>query len=165
MLSLTILRSGHIEMILTATNRDLPTFRLAGIRRFHALETAPKTIPDQWHDLRDSALPGLKEATITYGATAQMDMPNKRLEYLAGYEVTDFEGIPAEGRMIVPAAHYAVFAIATVSEIRDFWQTFFQTWLPASGKKVGNSPDFERYDERFDPVIRGPLQIWIPIEP
>lgn len=26
------------------------------------------------------------------------------------------------------------------------------------------TPDFERYDERFDPVTRGPLEIWFPIE-
>ena len=152
-------------MISIPTYRDLPAFRLAGIRRFHALDAAPKTIPDQWHDLHASSLPGLKEATSTYGATAQLDMPSKRLEYLAGYEVADFEDIPAEGRMIVPAAHYAVFPLATVSEIPAFWQSFFQTWLPASGKKVANSPDFERYDERFNPVTRGPFEIWVPVLP
>jgi AraC family transcriptional regulator len=149
---------------LTPASRDLPTFRLAGIRRFHDLADAPSTIPDQWHDLHASSLPGLAEAVVTYGATCQIDMPNQRLEYLAGYEVTDFENIPAEARMIIPAAHYAVFEIAAVADIRPFWQQFFDQWLPASGNKLANAPNFERYDERFNPVTRGPLEIWIPLQ-
>jgi AraC family transcriptional regulator len=149
---------------LTPTFRDLPTFRLAGIRRFHDLPTAPATIPDQWHDLHASGLPGLAEATITYGATCQVDMPNQRLEYLAGYEVLDFENIPADARMIIPAAHYAVFELASVADIRPFWQQLFDQWLATSGYQPADAPNFERYDERFNPVTRGPFQIWIPLQ-
>jgi len=145
------------------TLRNLPAFQLAGIRRWHSLVDAPKTIPNQWHDLHASGLPGLAEAKITYGATAQMDVANQRLEYFAGYEVVDFEGIPAYGRVSLAAAQYAVFTLNTVSEIRPFWQQILAEWLSASGYKMGDSPDFERYDERFDAVSRGPLEVWVPI--
>ncbi len=149
---------------LTPTYQSLPLFRLAGIRRWHTFATAPETIPPQWNEFNALPLPGRAEATVSYGATCQMDMPNQRFEYLSGYEVPSFDDLPADiGRMIVPAAEYAVFPLAAVKDIRPFWQSVFQTWLPSSGVKPAHTPDFERYDHRFDPVTRGPLEIWFPI--
>jgi AraC family transcriptional regulator len=149
---------------LTPTYKSLPLFRLAGIRRFHTFATAPETIPPQWNEFNALSLPGRKETEVSYGATCQMDMPNQRFEYLSGYEVPSFEDIPADiGRMIVPAADYAVFPLDSVKDIPPFWQSVFQTWLPTSGVKPANSPNFERYDHRFDPITRGPLEIWFPI--
>jgi AraC family transcriptional regulator len=140
-------------------------FKLAGIRRWHDFATAFQTIPPQWNEFNALSLPLRAETQVTYGATCQMDLPNQRFEYIAGYEVEDFSALPADiGRMIVPRAHYAVFALATVADIRPFWQQIFQTWLPTSGYKPRHTPDFERYDERFNPVTRGPLEIWFPIE-
>jgi AraC family transcriptional regulator len=146
--------------------RDLPTFRLAGLRQWHSFADAPRTIPDQWDQFKASRLPGAADAQVTYGATCQMDMPNQRFEYLAGCEVPDFEDIPTQNRMIVPEAHYAVFTLNRVEEIPPFWRSFFASWAPASGKKLNHdAPNFERYDERFDPKTRGPLEIWIPVHP
>ena len=150
--------------MLTPTYQSLPSLRLAGIRRWHTFATAPETIPPQWNEFNGLPLPGRADAKFTYGATCQMDMPNQRFEYLSGYEVPDFDNLLADiGRMIVPAAEYAVFPIATVKDIRPFWQSLFQTWLPSSGVKAAHTPDFERYDHRFDPVTRGPLEIWFPV--
>jgi predicted transcriptional regulator YdeE len=93
-----------------------------------------------------------------------MDMPNQRFEYLSGYEVPSFDNLPADtGRMIVPAAEYAVFALDTVKDIRPFWQSVFETWLPSAGVKAAHSPNFERYDHLFNPIAHGPLEIWFPI--
>jgi AraC family transcriptional regulator len=154
------------RMSLTPTFHGHRAFHLAGIRRWHTFATAPQTIPDQWDDFNALTLPHRAEATETFGATCQMDMPNQRFEYLAGYEVEDFSELPDDiGRISIPRAHYAVFALSTVSEIPPFWQEFFKVWLPTSGYKLAHTPDFERYDERFNPVTRGPLEIWIPIEP
>jgi AraC family transcriptional regulator len=140
-------------------------FKLAGIRRWHDFATAFQTIPPQWNEFNALSLPLRNETQVTYGATCQMDMPNQRFEYLSGYEVEDFANLPADiGRMIVPRQHYAVFPLDTVADIRPFWQQVFQTWLPTSGYKPAHTPDFERYDERFNPVTRGPLEIWFPIE-
>ena len=150
--------------MLTPTYKSLPLFRLAGIRRWHTFATAPETIPPQWNEFNALPLPGHAEAPVSYGATCQMDMPNQRFEYLSGYEVLDFDNLPADiGRMIVPAAEYAVFALDTVKDIPPFWQQLFQAWLPSSGVKPASTPNFERYDERFDPNTHGPLEIWFPI--
>jgi AraC family transcriptional regulator len=150
--------------MLTPTFQSLPLFRLAGIRRWHTFATAPETIPPQWNEFNAMQLPGRAQTELSYGATCQMDMPNQRFEYLSGYEVPDFDNIPADiGRMIVPAAEYAIFPLDTVMDIRPFWQNFFQSWLPTSGVKPANTPNFERYDHRFNPNTRGPLEIWVPI--
>ncbi len=151
---------------LTPTFHGHRALKLAGTRRWHTFATAPEVIPPQWDEFNRLALPNRAEATETYGVTCQMDRPNQRFEYLAGYEVEDFSNLPNDiGRMIVPAAHYAVFTVASIWEMQQFWQDVFQSWLPAYGHKLSHaSPNFERYDERFDPVTRGPLEIWIPLE-
>ena len=151
---------------LTPTFHGHRAFKIAGIRRWHDFATAFQTIPPQWNEFNALTLPNRAEATETFGATCQMDMPNQRFEYIAGYEVETFDGLPEDlGRMIVPKAHYAVFTLNSVAEIRPFWQQLFQQWAPTSGYKISHtSPNFERYDEHFDPVTRGPLEIWIPIE-
>jgi AraC family transcriptional regulator len=39
-------------------------------------------------------------------------------------------------------------------------------WFPASGFRSAPTPDFERYDARFDPATKsGVIEIWIPIVP
>jgi AraC family transcriptional regulator len=41
--------------------------------------------------------------------------------------------------------------------------TIWNHWLPASGIKAADAPNFERYDEKFDPATgNGGLEIWIP---
>jgi predicted transcriptional regulator YdeE len=151
-------------MLLKPAFKSAPLFRLAGIRRWHTFATAFETIPPQWNEFNTLNLPGRSEAGTTYGATCQMDLINQRFEYLSGYEVPDFDDLPIDiGRVIVPASDYAVFELATVEEIRPFWQEFFQTWLPTSGVKPAATQDFELYDHRFNPVARGPLEIWVPV--
>ena len=151
--------------MLTPTFDHLPEFKLAGVRRFHDVSAAPTTIPPQWHELHKLRVPNVVAETVSYGATCAMDSAIQRLEYLAGFHVSSFDGLPAEmGRMVVPASRYAVFTLPNVMAIRPFWLEFFSTWLPESGEAVSRTPDFERYDERFDPVTRGPLEMWIPLQ-
>src|SRR5665213_3846868 len=105
--------------MLTPTLHGHREFKLAGIRRWHDFATAFQTIPPQWNEFNALSLPLRAETQVTYGATCQMDMPNQRFEYLAGYEVEDFSALPAGiGRLIVPRAHYAVFPMDTVADIR-----------------------------------------------
>ncbi|HEX5230778.1 MAG TPA: GyrI-like domain-containing protein, partial [Bradyrhizobium sp.] len=60
---------------------------------------------------------------------------------------------------------YAVFAHRDhVSTIRRTINTIWNEWLPASGLKAADAPNFERYDANFDPVTgNGGLEIWIPV--
>ena len=63
----------------------------------------------------------------------------------------------AEIRGVHPREH--------ISTIRRTVNTIWNHWLPASGMKAADAPNFERYDEKFDPLTgNGGLEIWIPVE-
>jgi predicted transcriptional regulator YdeE len=43
--------------------------------------------------------------------------------------------------------------------------TIWNNWLPHSQYHQAETPYFERYDERFDSLMKkGVLEIWVPIE-
>ncbi len=86
---------------------------------------------------------------------------------MCAVEVSTFDGLGAEiGRMRVPEQHYAVFALnGHLSGLQSLWGATWKEWLPASGLRVAHTPDFEPYDERFDPKTRsGVVEIWFPVE-
>jgi AraC family transcriptional regulator len=152
--------------MLTPTYRDHPTFRLAGLRRFHTFADAPRDIPRQWAEFNQFPIPGLHATKIFYGATCQTDLPNQRFEYMCALEVPNFSIAPPDGRMIIPAAHYAVFThLDGTGTLHDAWQSIWKQWVPTCGLKPAPTPDFERYDERFNPTTgKGPIEIWFPIQ-
>ena len=81
--------------------------------------------------------------------------------------MTDFSRLPAEFAHIrIAPQRYAVFEHREhISAIRSTWHAIWNDWLPAYGYRVVDAPDFERYDESFDPHTgNGGLEIWIPIE-
>ena len=44
----------------------------------------------------------------------------------------------------------------------DLVNTIWNQWLPASGLKAADAPNFERYDEKFDSATgNGGSEIWI----
>jgi AraC family transcriptional regulator len=52
-----------------------------------------------------------------------------------------------------------------ISTIRRTVNTIWNRWLPQSGMKVADAPNFERYDERFDASTGvGGLEIWVPVK-
>jgi AraC family transcriptional regulator len=111
--------------MLTPTFRDHPTFRLAGLRRFHTFADAPRDIPKQWAEFNQLPIPGLHATKIFYGATCQTD----------------------------------------TATLHNTWQYIWKQWLPTSGLKPAPTPDFECYDERFDPFTgEGSIEIWFPIQ-
>lgn len=144
-----------------------PAMLLAGVRRSHAFAGAADTIPAQWRDLAARLpLPG-QRGSVTYGAVCGSDPAAGTLEYLAGVQVDGFEALPPEiGRMRVPEQRYAVFIHRDgAAALRAAWDAIWQRWLPASGWRPADSPDFERYDPaRFDPATgRGEIEIWFPV--
>ena len=49
--------------------------------------------------------------------------------------------------------------------MRRTWNPIWNTWLPAWGHVPADAPNFERYDEKFDPVSgMGGLEIWLPLK-
>lgn len=138
---------------------------LAGIRRTHSFASMAADIPAQWHEFEKlGELPG-QVGAIAYGAICGGDPKAQTMEYLCGVEVASFDGLPpALGRMRVPAGFYAVFWHGgEIAGVQATWREIF-AWLPNSGFESANAPDFERYDERFDPKTgQGGVEIWLAV--
>lgn len=139
---------------------------LAGLRRHHGFAEAVATIPAQWEDFRRlGPLPGQRD-TVVYGVVCGSVPERETFEYLSGVEVASFDGLPRElGRMRVPAQRYAVFTHrGHVAALRATWDAIWREWLPRSGEQPANTPDFERYDARYDAAAgTGAIEIWFPI--
>jgi len=146
---------------------DGRAMHVAGVRRTHTFAEAARAIPDQWQALtRLIPLPGQIGAT-TYGVICSGDPEAETVEYLCGVEVENLAALaPGIGRVRIPAAHYAVFEHhGPIAGLGPLWDAIFGQWLPRSGHRSAHSPDFERYDERFDPAAgAGVVELWVPIE-
>jgi AraC family transcriptional regulator len=86
--------------------------------------------------------------------------------YVAAVEVDGVGDVPSEMIAItVPASRYAVFTHSGhISRIADTVRRIWGEWLPASRRRHVRAPDFEHYDERWDPVTgEGDIDIYVPI--
>jgi AraC family transcriptional regulator len=141
---------------------------LAGIRRHHAFAEMAKGIPVQWEDFQKLGPLPTQVGTTAYGAICGGDPKTQQMEYMCAVEVQSFDAVPREvGRMRVPAVRYAVFLHeGNVRTIQATWKQIFSTWLPNSGMRSANTPDFELYDERFDGATGdGGVEIWLGVQP
>jgi AraC family transcriptional regulator len=102
----------------------------------------------------------------SYGVCSNMD-GRGNLDYLAGVEVSGFDGLPAELlKVTIAPRRYAVFPHAGhISSIGDTWMDIYAKWLPTSGYRAAAAPAFECYAEAFSPETPvGNVEIWIPVE-
>ena len=85
---------------------------------------------------------------------------------MAAVEVSSSEELGDLEHYQVPAAEYAVFTHeGSLDHIGETMNYIFGEWLEASGRELAGTPDFERYDERFNPEIgTGEMEIWVPIK-
>jgi AraC family transcriptional regulator len=125
-------------------------------------------IPAQWQRFvpHIESLPA-RVGNATYGVCTSTGSPGN-FEYLCGVEVRNFDGVPSDwGRVRIAGQRYAVFVHRDhISAIKDTNISIWNRWLPASGYEAADAPDFERYDENFDPRTGfGGVEIWIPIKP
>ena len=139
---------------------------VAGIGERYTCETGA-AIPGQWQRFHQSVatFPG-RIGPVAYGVCCNGDDAGN-FDYIAGVEVADFSDLPREfSRVRIPEAKYAVFTHSDhISTIRRTVNTIWNHWLPASGLKAADAPNFERYDENFDPLTgNGGLEIWIPVK-
>lgn len=103
----------------------------------------------------------------TYGVCYNSDNAGN-IDYLSGVEVSDYTDLPPEfARLKLTEQRYVVFTHRDhISTIRRTVKTIWNKWLPESGLEAAEAPDFERYDEHFDPRSgNGGLEIWIPVKP
>jgi AraC family transcriptional regulator len=140
----------------------------AGLRRHHTFAGAAEGIPAQWQEFRQSGPIPHRQGTNAYGVICTGDPQTQTMEYMCAVEVSEFSpDAPHPGRMRVPPQHYAVFEHpGHVSTTHQTWDAIHNDWLPRSGRKAVNGPDFEVYAERFDPRTgTGGFEIWFPVEP
>jgi AraC family transcriptional regulator len=124
-------------------------------------------IPGLWQRFHQNvqSFPG-RIGPVAYGVCCNGDDAGN-FDYIAGVEVGDFSDLPREfSRVRIPAQRYAVFTHSDhVSTIRRTINTIWNQWLPSSGHTMADAPNFERYDEKFDPATgNGGFEIWVPIE-
>ena len=86
---------------------------------------------------------------------------------MTGVEVAGFADIAAGfSRVRIPERRYAVFSHrGHVSGIRATVYSIWNDWLPKSGHKVADAPNFERYGTEFDGRSgNGTVEIWVPLQ-
>ena len=158
----------HIDPPRTAAAK---AFLVAGIGERYNLGNGDSGggagIPSQWHDfhLKHGDIPR-RVGNVAYGVCCNGDDAGN-FDYIAGVEVADFSDLPREfARVRIPAQNYLVFTHKDhISTIRRTVNTIWNRWLPQSGMKVADAPNFERYDEKFDPATgNGGLEIWVPVK-
>jgi AraC family transcriptional regulator len=142
------------------------TLLIAGLSQRYNCEAAAQ-IPAQWGRFGPylGCVPG-QVGSVAYGVCHNCDDAGN-FDYICGVEVSDFTGLNGDFVSLRIAEHkYAVFTHSEhISSIRGTWSAIMNEWLPQSGYHPCDTPDFERYDERFDPVSgTGGLEIWIPIQ-
>src|SRR6202790_4550996 len=124
-------------------------------------------IPGQWQRFHQciANIPS-RIGKVAYGVCCNGDDAGN-FDYISGVEVSDFSDLPREFASVrIPEQKYAVFTHRDhISTIRRTVNTIWNQWLPASGLKAVDAPNFERYDENFDPLTgNGGLEIWIPVK-
>jgi AraC family transcriptional regulator len=162
-----------IQMDSTLTdNLQAPRFEItkpllvAGISERYTCENGAG-IPNQWQRFHQSVenIPG-RIGKVAFGVCCNGDDAGN-FDYIAGVEVSDFSDLPREfSRVRIPEQRYAVFTHKDhISTIRRTVNTIWNHWLPISGLKAADAPNFERYDEKFDPLTgNGGLEIWVPVK-
>jgi AraC family transcriptional regulator len=139
---------------------------IAGLGERYRFESA-LGIPQQWVRFQQyiGNIPG-QVGNTAYGVCCNADGTGN-FDYIAGVEVSSFDDLPTEfARIRIPAQRYAVFSHREhISRMRATVYTIWNQWLPASGCRHADAPDFERYDERFDPRTgTGTVEVWLPIK-
>jgi predicted transcriptional regulator YdeE/DNA-binding transcriptional MerR regulator len=138
------------EQLMNPEIKSLPGFVVIG--QLYRGKNEHGEIPAMWDDLnaRWGALEAIRGSGAAYGVCSNME-PDGVFEYIAGVEVPGDAPLP-EGmsRWEVPPQTYAVFP-CTLATLHQAYEQAYQVWLPGSGYKRIDGPDFELYPETFEP--------------
>lgn len=127
-----------------------PAFSVVGLK--YRGKSEQNEIPQLWGALmpRVGEIKNITNQGVCYGLGDNFDESSGEFDYVAGFEVSSTEGLPAG--MVhwdVPETRYAVFT-CSLSTLREIYRYAYFTWLPQSEYERGPGPDVELYDERFD---------------
>lgn len=145
---------------------------IAGSQRHYTAQNLNE-LPSQWESLPFGKIPG-QRGNAGYGVVFDGKADECDFEYLAGAEVSTFDGLPADfARMSVPAQRYAIFPHRDhVSKLRNTIDAAVKTWLKqaqAKGEALTPQPGqpwmIEYYGEDFDPKTgTGTIEVWFPVK-
>jgi len=142
-----------------------PGFTVVGVK--YRGKNENQEIPEVWGEFgsRFSDFKHRSEEGIAYGAMDNYDPDIGEFDYVAGVAISSSKGQPADLTVWdIPGATYAVFT-TTLPAIRSAFDSIYHDWLPASDYQRQSGPEFELYDERFDPQDpESELDIYIPVE-
>jgi AraC family transcriptional regulator len=110
-----------------------------------------------------------RRGNLRFGVCIPAEEPasgDARFTYLTGVEVDRIDAVP-DGMIALTIAggRYAVSTHSgPIACIKDTFKQVFGNWLPATPHRHLPLPDFELYDDRFDPATReGEVDIHVPI--
>ncbi len=142
-----------------------PAFTVVGLKCHGKNEH--NEIPQLWQTfgLRAGEIEHIVNPQVAYGISDNYDENSGEFDYIVGFEVDSVAHIPKD--MVswdVPEQTCAVFT-CTLPTLGETFQYAHHTWLPQSGYQRGDGPDFELYDEHFDPRdASSKMNVYIPIE-
>ncbi|MCC6443187.1 MAG: AraC family transcriptional regulator [Armatimonadetes bacterium] len=131
------------------TFQTRPGFVVAGM--LYRGKNQNQEIPRLWDAFikREEEIEYRTVPCTAYGVCDRYDPATGDFDYLAGFGVDRADGLP-EGMVSwrIPAQTYAVFPtiLATLMQTIKYAN---HTWLPQSGCRRGEGPEFELYDEYF----------------
>lgn len=142
------------------------SFTIAGFGERFTQQTNSR-IPALWQRFASHVgnVPGQID-NDTYGVCCEFDGQGGFL-YIAGVEVRSTNVLPSyyTVQTLMPQ-RYAVFEHrGKVSGLGHTFEKIWKHWLPKSGERAADAPEFERYGREFDPhTASGLVEIWIPLE-
>ena len=123
-------------------------------------------VPQLWQSLMPVAnqIRHIVPHGAIYGIMDNYDETTGEFDYIAGFEVSQLANIPrGMVGVAVPARTYAVFE-ATLATLREAYNYAYQ-WLPMAAYESVPGPEFEMYDETFDPHDPDSLlYIYLPVK-
>jgi predicted transcriptional regulator YdeE len=144
--------------------KSKPAFTVIGMQ-YHGKNENNK-IPQLWGKFipRMAEIQHKVVSGESFGVCGELEEDGK-FKYVAGFEVSKTADMPA-GMVSweVPQHLYAIFP-CTIPTISETYNYIHQTWLPESGYKRADAPDFELYDESFNAEdTNSILYVYIPVE-
>lgn len=124
-------------------------------------------IPKLWQQFRERII-GLADSELgeRVGVIGAADAPTGRLSYLAGREILSL--VPESSGFDVariPGGEYAKFThCGSMQHIAHTMNYIFGSWLPNSGRQLGDGPEFGRYPDTYVPTNdNAEMYIYIPL--
>jgi AraC family transcriptional regulator len=147
-----------------------PAFHVVGMAG-HFTPATTSRIPELWERFARGPMLQVpnRRGDHTLGVCVDADpdtIEEAGFTYVAGVEVDRIDAVP-DGMiaMTIPANAYAVFTHSGhISRLPDTVKQIWGHWLPSSSHVHMPAPDFELYDERWDPTTgEGDIDVYVPI--